>query len=147
MEGDDSKKILYIRSTIRNVKESYKADRQRHKITALGLKLSTAFLAAIATVLLGWQSSSHSVVFQNLALSINALITVIATYEAFFRPKKLWVRETKVLSAIKDLERNFEFDVLDNATSEDKLNDYKNKVNCILNESLEEWIEDRENEG
>jgi len=80
MEGVDNKKILYIRSTIVKVKKSFMADRQRHKITALGLKLSTAFLAAIATVLLGWQSSSPSVIFQNLALSINALITVIATY-------------------------------------------------------------------
>jgi len=147
MEDVDNKKILYIRSTIVKVKKSFMADRQRHKITALGLKLSTAFLAAIATVLLGWQSSSPSVIFQNLALCINALITVIATYEAFFRPKKLWVRETKVLSALKDLERNFEYEVLDNVLNEEKLNEYQNTINAILNESMNEWVEDRENEG
>jgi len=72
---------------------------------------------------------------------------LLLTYEAFFRPKKLWVRETKVLSALKDLERNFEYEVLDNVLNEEKLNEYQNTINAILNESMNEWVEDRENEG
>lgn len=139
----ENKKVSYIKSIIQELKKTFRFDRERHKITALTLKMSIAVMSALAMVLLGWQSPSESISFQNYAMVLNALITVIASYEAFFKPKKLWVRETKVFSELKDLERNFEFDTLDDTPSEESLAEYKDKINTILQNSMNEWLEDK----
>ena len=146
---ENTEKIEFIRSRIDSLKVVFKSDRDRHKILSLGLKISVAILAATATVLLGWQSpvESQKLLIQNLVLVINASITVIAVYEAFFRPKKLWIRETIVFSKLKDIERDFEYALAGSTLTEEHLTEYKDKINSILKASLEEWVEDKKREN
>jgi len=49
-------------------------------------------------VLLGWQGAAFPEVMKNFVLVLNAAITVVAAYEIFYEPRKLWVRETEVFS-------------------------------------------------
>ena len=54
---------------------------------------------------------SLATLFKNMALVANALITLFAAYEAFFEPKRLWVRETAVLNALQDVRRDLEIEL------------------------------------
>jgi hypothetical protein len=120
----------------------YDRDRSRHKRRALALKISTSALGAGSTVLLGWQNpGSYAVAMKNGALVFSALITLLAAYDAFFEPRKLWVRETFVLNSLKDLKREWDIATAlrPTAVAED-VTTYSGRFNGILSKSLDEWI-------
>ena len=141
MESEKSKHLATVLGTL---EKGFKSDRDRHKFIGLWIKLSTAILAAVATVLLGWQGISPAKWPQNIALVLNAAISVIAAYEVFFEPRKLWVRETFVLSTLKDIERDLEFEVAAPvAISDEKVDSLKNRIDGVLKQSLDEWLKDK----
>ncbi len=140
---ENSEKVEFLRNELKNLQKSFKQDRNKHKKRSLFLKLSIAFLSAAATVLLGLKTNSDTTVFQNIALIINASISVIATYEAFFKPKKLWVRETIVFSKLKDIERDLEFRLSGSSLTDKQLDEFSHRINTALQESMEEWINDK----
>jgi hypothetical protein len=143
----ESEKSEHLATVLRTLKERFKSERDRHKFTGLWIKLSTAILAAVATVLLGWQDVSASKWPQNIALVLNAAISVIAAYEVFFEPRKLWVRETLVFSTLKDIERDLEFEVAGPvAISDQKVDELKNRIDRVLKQSLDEWHKDKRSE-
>jgi len=118
--------------------------RDKHKYRALYLKLATAALAALATVLLGWQGApALATPFKNLALVANALITVFAAYEAFFEPRKLWVRETAVLNALKDVQRDLDVELAGGDLPAERLHSYQERVNGTLQASMDAWLKDK----
>jgi len=140
MTSLDPKSLLD--NQLKAVTEKYDSDRSRHKRLALWLKMSTSALGALSTVLLGWQNAGvYTVALKNLALMSSALITVVAAYDAFFDPRKLWVRETFVLNSLKDLKREWDLATAmrPTATAED-VTTYSNRFNGILAKSLEEWV-------
>lgn len=144
MESEKSKQLATVLETLM---KGFKSDRDRHKFTGLWIKLSTAILAAVATVLLGWQDVSASKWPQNIALVLSASISVIAAYEVFFEPRKLWVRETFVLSTLKDIERDLEFEVAGPVEiSDEKVDELKNRIDDVLKQSLDEWLKDKRTE-
>jgi Protein of unknown function (DUF4231) len=116
-------------------------DRNRHKRRALGLKLSTSALGALATVLLGWQGAdAAATVLKNIALIATALITLVAAYDAFYEPRKLWIRETFVLNSMKDLKRKWEIATSTGETEAVDVKAYGNEYHEILTKSLSEWV-------
>lgn len=127
-----------------NLQNIFTKDRERHKRTALWIKLSTAILAALATILLGWQEPTVPKLLQNIALVLNAVISVLAAYEVFFEPRKLWIRETLVLSTLKDIQRDLEFEHATPAViSDQKIEELKNRMDNVLKQSLNEWLSDK----
>ena len=144
----DNEKVTFLREELKGLKSRYKSDRQRHKRTALWIKLGTAIFAGVATVLLGWQQPPAPELFQNIALVLNAGITIIIAYEIFFEPRKLWARETFVFSQLKDIERDLEYELAGTShINEERLDEIKNKIHDVLNKSLEEWHKDKRDEN
>jgi hypothetical protein len=127
---------------LETITAQFNRDRGRHKRRALVLKMSTSALGAGSTILLGWQNpGGYAGALKNGALVLSALITLLAAYDAFFEPRRLWVRETFVLNSLKDLKREWDLGMATKptATAED-VTTYSNKFNGILTESLEEWV-------
>jgi hypothetical protein len=122
----------------------FEKDRHRHKRSALWLKMSATALGATATVLLGWDSPGEfAPLLKNAALMVTALITVVAAYDAFFEPRKLWVRETFVLNSLRDLMREFEIRKAVRDLAPDELALFSDRFHEILRKSLTEWTQDK----
>lgn len=120
----------------------YLDDRERHKRRAVRLKMSTSALGAGATVLLGWQHPGmFEATMKNGALVLTSLVTVFASYDAFFEPRKLWVRETFVLNSLRDLQREWDIAKATGKTDPASVTVYSAKFKDILHESLTEWVE------
>jgi len=141
---NENAQVGFLAKELEKLISIFKSDRDRHKKNALRVKLSTAVLAASATILLGWQGSPFQEFLKNIALVLNATITLFAAYEVFFEPRKLWVRETIIFSKLKDIERDLKYDLAkDPSLPEDKLSAYKQKIDEALTESLDEWVKDK----
>ena len=125
----------------------FQDDSSRHKSKALRLKLSTTALSAAATVLLGWQGASEglAMALKNVALLLTASITVLAAYDAFFEPRRLWVRERVVLNSARDLQRDWEIAKVASAPGVD-VGSYGRRLTRILEDSLKDWAAAKKNE-
>ncbi len=150
--GDSLLKLIeHVKDVLKQLISSFKSDRNRHKFTALVLKMLTAVLAASSVILLGWQlepNDQDAVLFKNLALLLNAILTIVAAYEIFFRPKILWVRETVVFRKLKDIERNIKLKELEKAgLDEDAVKMFHDEIQKILKDSLDAWIKDKQASG
>lgn len=123
---------------------NFKKDRDRHKYGALWLKMATSILGAVATVLLGWNSSETLAPhLRNAALASSALITVVAAYDAFFEPRKLWVRETFILNSLRDLVREYEIRTAVSELAPEEVENYSERFHLILNAGLNDWVKDK----
>jgi hypothetical protein len=119
--------VRHLNDTI----DRFRFQRARHKYTALFLKISTAALGAGATILLGWQDPSDPATLKNVALVLTSLVTLFATYDAFFEPRKLWVRETVVLNSLRDLQRHWEIAAAGGQIGADKVTTYSDDFHKI----------------
>lgn len=134
-----------LKNAIDTVLKGFSEDQKRHKWRAVILKGITVSMAGLITVLLGWKVTSEAVppILANVALVLGALITVVSAYEAFFDPRSLWIRETIVVSRLRDLQREFAYAAagaagaqLDTAT----LDLFKAKLDAIMDKSLQIWL-------
>jgi hypothetical protein len=125
--------------------DKFAADRKRHKKLALRLKVSTSLLGALATVFLGWEAPGDFAPYlKNAALTATALITVLAAYDAFFEPRKLWVRETLVLNSLQDLRREFQIVTAIDAGATSEVARFSERFHEILGKSLSDWVKDKQ---
>jgi hypothetical protein len=84
--------------------------RRRDKRKAFALQMATVTLSAVVTVLLGLRTSeSIRTVLLNIAFVLGALITVLATAEAFFTHRRLWVLRTATVRRLETLSRHVDF--------------------------------------
>lgn len=116
-------------------------DRARHKRTALSLKMSTSGLGALATVFLGWHASPYADLLKDGALVLTASITLLAAYDAFFEPRKLWVRDTMVLNSLMDLQREWELRAAGAPLPPEAVMTFSTRFHDILKKSLKEWTD------
>lgn len=123
--------------------ERYGGDRKRHKYTALALKISTALFGAISTVLLGWQHPESPDALKNAALILTSLVTLFATYDAFFEPRKLWVRETVAVNSLRDLQLRWQLAVAAGQGAANPVPVFSDEFQIILTKSLNEWAADK----
>jgi hypothetical protein len=121
----------------------YRGDRNRHKYLALALKISTSLFGAVATVMLGWQHPESPDTMKNAALVLTSAVTLFAAYDAFFEPRKLWVRETVVLNSLKDVQRKWELAVAGGQSVDAQVPGFSIEVDKILTTSLTEWAADK----
>lgn len=69
---------------------------------------------------------------------------LFATYDAFFEPRKLWVRETVVLNSLRDLQRHWEIAAAGGQIGADKVTTYSDDFHKILTASLTDWVNDKQ---
>lgn len=144
-----AKQREHLEQQIRMLQQRFKDDRERHKRLAVMLQAATVSLAGLVTILLGWKEAPSmpiAPVLGNIALILGAAITVVSAYEAFFDPRKLWVRETVVLARLTDLERDLAYAAAGVAEAEmdaGTLEEFKHRLDAILQQSLQEWLQMR----
>ena len=138
-------RLAWLKKEIGDLVDRFQRESTRYKRHAFVLKITSVFLAAIITVLLGLKlrSTSWSEAFSNVALFLGAAITVLSAYEAFFEPRTLWVRETVTFARLKDLKRDLLYwesgqDPQDIDAKE--LAMFKARLDSILEDTLKHWM-------
>lgn len=102
--------IEYLSEVISKHISLFDKKRQRNKFLSLGIKLTSAGLAAAITILLGLSISTQGkAVTANIALILGATITVFNTWDAFFNHKALWVRFTVATQSLRRIEEELEY--------------------------------------
>jgi hypothetical protein len=118
--------------------------RNRDKVKATLLRISSVLLAGVVTVLIGLQGENFDRnLLRNLALILGASITVVNAFDAFFDHKALWIKRTVTLVRLYGLQRDLRFEIAKVAPNEisiqilESLND---RLDNILEDDLREWI-------
>jgi hypothetical protein len=90
-----------------------------------------------------------SVVFQNLALILSAVVTLLSAFEAFYDHRSLWIQGTVTLSQLAALKNEVDFFAAGRAlqvSNEDvtKLDGFRNRLEQILQDELKAWLKMRQ---
>ena len=113
-----------------------------------GLKIFSVVFAATITVLLGLKVDENvAKLFQNSALVLGAVITVLNAYEAFYDHRSLWIRRTVTLARLTELERDLKLSVVgtdQNQIDPKTLDKLVERYNRILADDLKAWLRMRE---
>jgi Protein of unknown function (DUF4231) len=141
-----------LRDQVDKLVDHYRREAEKHKRSALVLRIVSVVIAGLITVLLGlrWEDKTLPILASNVSLALSALITVLSAYEAFFDPRALWIRETVTFARLKDLQRDlgyWEAGVqLDEMTPDEathfaeELGRFKDRTDTILNDTLRHWM-------
>ena len=121
-----------------------KKKRNRDKLKATLLKMTSVFLAGLVTVLVGLQGENFDqTLLRNLALAFGASITIVNAFDAFFDHRALWIKKTVTLVRLYALKRDLNFEVA-KATPEEPspltLQGYHERLGNILEDNLREWM-------
>jgi hypothetical protein len=133
----------FLRSEVSRQLAAYRRRRRRDKRKAFALKMATVLLSATITVLLGlrpadpWRERLSAV-----ALVCGALITVLASAEAFFNHQDLWILRTRTVRQLEQLDRQLAYN---GASPNDPLNTtlanrYLVQLEEILADDQEAWL-------
>lgn len=133
----------YLSQEIERHIDLFDGKRQKNKFLALGIKLLGATLAGTVTVLLGISVPQKSMTYNNLALILSALITVLATWDGFFNHKALWIRFTLATNALRALKQDLEYINAKNGGRIDVLETDRisSQLRAILKQTHESWEE------
>jgi hypothetical protein len=140
---DPNKEIIVFRREVRRQLASYRRRRRRDKRKSFYLQLSTVFLSATITVLLGLQTSgSTRQDLSNVALSLGALVTVLAAAESFFAHRGLWMLRTETVRRLETLDRHldyYESHADSSLGNEGAIRHYEAQLDRILAEDHSSW--------
>ena len=124
--------------------------RSNNKNKAFSLKVLAVCFAGAITVLLGVRVDAvWATTFQNLALILSAIITLLNAFEAFYDHRSLWIQGTVTLSQLAALKNEVDFFAAGrlqkvNADDMNRLDDYKNRLEQILQDELKAWLKMRQ---
>ncbi|WP_063049700.1 SLATT domain-containing protein [Nocardia arthritidis] len=124
-------------------KALFERRRSRDKRKAFTLRMATVCFSAAITILLGLQVSLDvRPILSDIALTLGALTTVLAAYEAFYDHRGLWIGRTVTVDRIAELERNLEFRLLgrDSDRSEVVVDDLLQGLNTIISDDRQGWL-------
>jgi ABC-type multidrug transport system fused ATPase/permease subunit len=94
----------YLITTVETCLRIFDQKRQKNKFFAFGLKLTIALLSAAITVVLGLSFPGKvESTYKNVALILSALSAVMATWDAFFNHRTLWIRYTIAANRLRSL--------------------------------------------
>lgn len=144
-----SERLKCLQADLDSLVTRYARESVRHKKTALALKVTSVFFAALITVFLGLKLEKYPGVpelLRNVALVLGAVITVLSAYEAFFDPRALWIRETVTFARLKDIQRDLRFwasGFKEEAVDAHMLETFKRRLDHVLDDSLKYWMKVR----
>ena len=103
-------KLDYLSTAIAKYISLYDRKRHRNKFLSLGIRLTSAAMAAAITILLGLtMSPENKAFFANVALVFGATITVLNAWDAFFNHRALWVRFTVATHSLHCINEELEY--------------------------------------
>jgi hypothetical protein len=111
--------------------------RQFYRRSHFHLTITTAIASSLTTVLIGAGSVIRQPWWSLLPLFVSACVTAVAAYEAFLRPKDMWVQKTNTWMALQNILENLEYEKSKNETSlsQDEIDAfYRRFENAIMSE-------------
>lgn len=132
----------YLINAVRTSQQVFERKRKLNKFLAFGLKLAMAILSAGITVLLGLNfPGKNESLAKNIALCISAFSTVIATWDAFFQHRTLWIRHTITANRLRCLLDEIRYRTAANGgTLPDQISDHLfDEFQEIAAETDKEW--------
>lgn len=137
------KKVNYIKG---KVDESYKTFTERrlwNKKAAFTTKIVITIATALISVVTGInlaQNGEFTNILNICVLIISAFITVLTTWDTFYRHKDLWIQYTEIVSELRNLKIEIEFYSLNPETiSTRRVNGWLNDYQRINDESVAFW--------
>jgi hypothetical protein len=107
---DLSAKLQVLADDVERQLGVFSRRRRRDKRKALLLQISTVFLSACITVLLGLKVGTRLAdQFSNVALALGAAVTVLAAFEVFFKHRELWIIRTVTVRKLEELRRRINY--------------------------------------
>jgi len=148
-------KFKFLESELDSRIKDFTHKRIRAKKKAFNLKLFAVVFAATVTVLLGLKvNETLSKVFQNVALILGAVITILNAVEAFYDHRSLWIRRTVTLARLYELRRDVHLCAVGSESkdmdSESKgmdagaLYKFMKRYDQILSDDLNAWLKLRQ---
>lgn len=107
--AEASAKLEHLEGSVNETIEYYEKRNSKNKFRAFIFKFVSAGLSAVVTILLGINFKGYEQLFNSVALSISASVTVIAGMQAFFDYQELWVKYTETLDQLKILKESIEY--------------------------------------
>lgn len=147
-EYDEKLKVLQ-KELDSHIKRTSRA-RVNNKNKAFGLKVLAVCFASAITVLLGVKvTEDWAKVFQNLALILSAIVTLLSAFEAFYDHRSLWIQGTVTLSQLAALKNEADFFAAGRTQqvgNDDisKLDGFRNRLEQILQDELKAWLKMRQ---
>lgn len=113
--------------------DKYDDRKDRNRGFAVGIRVTTAFLGAAISVLLGWKHGKETVEWMtNLALVFGACVSVMTSIDTFFSFSSRWTHYKGICSQLFFL-RN---EIQNSDTADEKtLTGYKSRLNNIILET------------
>jgi len=149
VETEKRPDIAWLQQRLSEHKKNFETSRGWYRSKARNLAVIGFILGSSTTILIALQQFDWNYKYINIIFSVTALLfsasaTVISNLEAFFEPRRLWIRYGSTLNGIKALSDKLEFMLTWDANpSEDAINNIFNELQNILNENNSEWEKTR----
>ena len=143
-------KLNFIKDKLTTQINSFDRKREDNKKKSFFLHMMVTVLSALTTIVLGLKIEvipyqEHYA--QNIALVLAGVITVMGAYNSFFNHKKLWVNFTQIRNNLYELKLDIDYYEQGNDSLEmNKIDDFKNRFQQIMDESNQQWSELRDEE-
>jgi hypothetical protein len=149
-EDASPERIAFVRSEIVEQVNDFGSRGGWNRFWGLGHSIAGALLGGATTVLIGFKSiiGGDHPSLSTAALITSALVTVLATWEAFFDSRWLWVLYVKYRDDLEILLKRFDYAIAgDRKLSTKELDGYYNEYLQILRAAYNEWREKRGHEA
>lgn len=141
--ADSAAQLAWLHQELDRQLSSYRRRRKRDKRKAFVLQMATVTLSATITVLLGLRiTGTTQQLLADIALTLGAIITVLAAAEAFFTHRGLWILRTHTVRRLETLARHLDYQQTRSGgrpLEPTVLDRYVTELDDILNEDYTRW--------
>lgn len=135
----------FLKEKISKQIKSFKERKERNQKQAIKIKLTSTFLAATTTVLLGLNgfNPTGKLAVQNIAFTLSAGVTLISALDIFFNYRGLWIRYQGTLNDLYELRTDLEYLLTQGVQNvkEEELDGLYKRYQMILKETNSSWSE------
>src|SRR5262245_41007922 len=143
--------LSFLRAELKGHIYSFKQRVEKNRRQAFLAKFLVAVLGALTTILLGLKSNplfaDQDNWFSAVALVLSAGTTVIATWDAFFDHRWLWIRYTSTLVSLYSISDDLEYAAANtNSMPKAELDGLYGRLQEALKDTNAAWVEKRAKE-
>jgi hypothetical protein len=140
MAGTDQEAFLFQR--LDEALSKYHADSKRLKRWTFSLRIAVFLLAAVSTVLLGWnakEDADYLVWSRNVALALGAASTFIAGISAFWNVESNWLKQKVLCERVRALRERCRFIQAKRELSSEEIEETFAEYCALMDDRIEYW--------
>lgn len=142
----EDKKLENIEKLLANTIERFYKKRNKNRYKTFLFKIISIIGSSIVTILLGFGSIGEiaplNIIIKDIAFILSVIITALASIDAFYDHRSLWIRYTQTLNSLYQLSDKIQFNKAGNSSlKEADINKFFNEYENILFESNKYWTE------